>query len=48
MEEDKVNDDVIKIRLLIQRSGEYFSRGQINSILGYLNLYCGIYNKNKK
>ena len=48
MEKDKVNDDVIGIRLLIQRSGEYFNKEQIDSILGYINLYCGLYNKKKE
>jgi len=47
MKEDIVNDDVIKIRLLIQRSGKYFNKEQIDSILGYMNLYCGLYNKKK-
>jgi len=36
----QANDDKIKIKLLLQRSGSQFNREQVEEILNYIKLYC--------
>jgi len=40
MNRKKVVDDVIKIKLLIQRSGKDFTKDDIYNIYKFLELYC--------